>query len=51
MPPSDYADALSAGWVPLPPVVAVVSASAKSAGRDVADAEEFLGRVYLYQEC
>ena len=50
-PPSAYAEALSAGWVPPLPEVPLVPRSAGRATCDEADSEQFLARVYLHQEC
>ncbi|MBI3376457.1 MAG: hypothetical protein HY017_32470 [Betaproteobacteria bacterium] len=47
----EYADALSAGWVPpVPAPPAEVRAPLQTSGQEL-DADEFLARVYLYQEC
>ena len=48
---SEYADALSAGWVSPPPEVPVTTPSVIQPGSQEVDAEEFLSRVYLYQQC
>lgn len=48
---SEYADALSAGWVSPPPEIPVKTVAViQTYGQEV-DAEEFLSRVYLYQQC
>ena len=49
--PADYADALSAGWVPPLPDVPVESRSAKRMTGGEDDADAFLARVYLHQQC
>lgn len=48
---SEYADALSAGWVCPPPEVPVTTPSVIRTSSQEVDAEEFLSRVYLYQQC
>ena len=47
----EYADALSAGWVSPPPEVPVETRSVIQTISQEVDAEEFLSRVYLYQQC
>lgn len=47
----EYADALSAGWVPPVPVANVAMRPAMQTGSPALDAEDFLTRVYRYQQC
>ena len=48
---SEYGEALSAGWVTPPPEIPPGTRSVIQPGSQDVDAEEFLSRVYLYQQC